>query len=63
MGMVSMEISIISLVQRHELVTAWANALASDARTQIWIKVEFERSDREPWTEARDRVLAVLDVA
>ncbi len=61
--MVSMEISIISLVQRHEHVAVWAKALARDVGTQIWIKVEFERSEREPWTEARDRVLAVLDVA
>tara|TARA_R110000782_G_scaffold205451_1_gene293757 strand:- start:506 stop:682 length:177 start_codon:yes stop_codon:yes gene_type:complete len=58
-----MEISIISLVRHHEDVTVWANALAPDVGTQIWIKVEFERSDRELWTEARDRVLAVLDVA
>jgi hypothetical protein len=63
MSMVSMEISIISLVQRDEHVTVRAKALARDAGTQIWIKVEFERSDRELWTEARDRVLAVLDVA
>ena len=61
--MVSMEISIISLVRHHEHVTVWANALAPDVGTQIWIKVEFERSDGELWTEARDRVLAVLDVA
>lgn len=61
--MVSMEISIISLVRHHEHVTVWAKALAPDVGTQIWIKVEFERSDRELWTEARDRVLAVLDVA
>ena len=58
-----MEISIISLVQRHEHVIVRARASARDAGTQIWIQVEFERSDREPWTEARDRVLAVLDVA
>ena len=58
-----MEITIVSLVQRHEHVTVWANALASAEGTQIWIKVEFERSNCEPWAEARDRVLAVLDVA
>lgn len=61
--MVSMDISLISLRERHGRVTARARALAPDAGAEIWIKVGFERSAQEPWQEARERVLAVLDVA
>ena len=65
--MVKMEISVISLVERHGTVTARARALAlaraPDVSAQIWIKVEFERGEQEPWQAARHRVLAVLDLA
>lgn len=58
-----MQISLVSLVQRHGTVTARARALAPAVGAEIWIKVEFEQSDREPWGEARDRVLSLLDIA
>ena len=61
--MVGIEASIISLGQCHEHVSARARALTPDVGAEIWIKVEFERSTLEPWEEARDRVLAVLDPA
>jgi hypothetical protein len=61
--MVKMEISVISLVERHGTVTARARALAPDVSAQIWTKVEFERGEQEPWQAARHRVLAVLDLA
>ena len=59
--MVSMEILVISLVERHGTVTARARALAPSVGAKIWFKVEFERCACDPWQEARDRVLAVLD--
>lgn len=60
--MVGMGICLISLVERHGTVTARARALAPAVGAQFWIKVEFVRNEQKPWQEARDRVLAVLEI-
>lgn len=51
-----MQIRLISVVDR-------ARAVAPTAGAEIWIHVEFQRSEHESWAEARDRVLAVPDPA
>ncbi len=56
-----MNINIDSVVQRNGMVIARARALVPSVGARIWIRLEFELSDREPWLEARDRVLSVLD--
>ena len=56
-----MEVSMISLVERHGGDTARTRALTPDAAAKNWLRVEFERSDGEPWQEALDKVLALLD--
>ena len=61
--MVSMEMPVISLVELHGTVTARARALAPAAGAEIWIQVVFKSSAQEPWSEARDRVLAMLDMS
>lgn len=61
--MEKMDLDLVSLVARHGTVTAYARATAPDAGAEIWIKVMFERSEQEPWEEARTRVLALLDIA
>lgn len=58
-----MQISLISVVPRDGIVVARAKATAPAAGSRIWIEVVFEPSDSEPWGEAYDRVLAVLDPA
>lgn len=62
-AMEEMRIRMVSLVERHGRITARARATAASIGAQIWIKVEFERSEQEPWQEARDRVLALLDIS
>lgn len=59
-SMVSMGISVISLVERHGRIIAGERAVAPDIGAEIWIRVEFERSDQEPWQKARKRVRFVF---
>ena len=58
-----MSISVVSLVQRNGLAVARARATAPAAGARIWIEVVFEPLGGDPWSEAYDRVLALLDVA
>ncbi len=46
--MEKMQVSLVSVVERHGTVVARARALAPAAGAEIWIRVEFERSDCEP---------------
>ncbi len=46
--MEKIRISLISVVERNGKAVARARALAPDAGAEIWLKVVFEPSDREP---------------
>ena len=61
--MVKMDLQVISLILYDGRVIARALATAPATCAEISVKLEFERGEQEPWQEARDRVLAVLDVA
>ena len=56
------QISLISVVERDGKVVGRARALAPAVGAKIWVEVVFEPSDRDPWSQAYDRVLRLLDL-
>ncbi len=61
--MQSMHIQLISVraVGNHVVARARANAPAIVAR--VWIEVTFESTGNDPWAEAYNHVLSLLDIA
>ncbi len=62
-AMQAMHIQLISVrpVGNHVVARARANAPAIAAR--VWIEVTFEPTGNDPWVEAYNHMLSLLDIA
>jgi len=61
--MQSINIRLISVRPIGTHVIARARAHAPTVAAQLWIEVTFEPVGNDPWSEAYDKVLSLLDVA
>lgn len=61
----TMNITLVSLATTDEAghLVARARAIAPGAHARLWIALRFEPEQPNPWDEAYDRVLQLLDVA
>lgn len=50
------------MLERNGKVVARARALAPAVGAKIWVEVAFEPSDYDPWSQAYDRLLRLLDL-
>ena len=57
-----MTVELISLRSLGTQVVAQARAKTADDRARVWLEITF-RPAGEPWAEAYDRVLDLLDIA
>ncbi len=57
-----MTVELISLRPAGTRLVARARAKADDEDIRLWFEVTFT-PEGEPWTDAYDRVLALLDIA
>ena len=62
-AMQAMHIQLISVRPVGNHVVARARAKAPALAARVWIEVTFEPSGNDPWAEAYNQVLSLLDIA
>lgn len=61
--MQAMHLQLIFVKPVGSYFVARARANAPLAAARIWIEITFEPTGNDPWSEAYDRVLGLLDVS
>ena len=62
-AMQPMHIQLISVRPVGSHVVARARANAPAIATRVWIEVTFEPTGNDPWAEAYNHMLSLLDIA